>query len=70
MTIEAIGEFLTRFGMPLGALIIVLVTGHRRLWVFGWYAEELRQRVTRAEEQRDRAQGTTDRAIEVSRKVT
>ncbi len=29
-------EFLERFGFPLSALVLLLVTGARRVWVWGW----------------------------------
>lgn len=66
----AIGEFIQRFGLPLAALIILIITGHRRYWVFGWYADELRARAEKAEAQRDRALGAAETAVNVTERVT
>lgn len=35
-------ELLREFGLPLAALIFIVVTGARRVWVFGWTYAEVR----------------------------
>lgn len=62
-------DYLQRAG-TLGLLILIVVGGSRGLWVYGWYADELRARLIRAEEQRDHAQLTARQAIQVAEKVT
>ena len=64
-----IADFLQRVGI-VGLLILILVGGAKRIWVFGWYADELRARAERAEAQRDRALGTATRAMDVTERVT
>jgi hypothetical protein len=70
MDLTQIGDFLQKFGLPLAELIIIVVTGQKKVWVFGWYADELRNRAERAEAQRDQALTTANRAVSVAEKVT
>lgn len=51
-------------------LILIVVGGHRRVWVYGWYADELRTRLNKLEEQRDHAVSTARQAVNVTEKVT
>lgn len=54
----------------IGMLILIVVGGHRRVWVYGWYADELRTRLNKLEEQRDHAVSTARQAVNVTEKVT
>jgi hypothetical protein len=70
MTLDpaALTDWLERAGL-LGALVFILVGGAKRLWVWGWYAEEMRLRLERAEQQRDAAIATARGAVTVAEKV-
>ena len=39
---EAFWELVQAFGLPLAMLIVAIVTGAARVWVYGWYAKELK----------------------------
>jgi hypothetical protein len=65
----ALTEWLQRAG-TLGILVFILVGGAKRVWVWGWYADELQKRLERAEQQRDAAMATASRAVNVSERVT
>lgn len=62
-------DYLQRAG-TLGLLILIVVGGARGVWVYGWYAAELRARIERLEQQRDEALHKADRAVNVVDKVT
>ena len=64
-----IADFIQKVGV-IGLLILILVGGAKKVWVFGWYADELRARAEKAEQQRDHALGTASRAVDVTEKVT
>jgi hypothetical protein len=66
-----------RDGGMLALLFLILVGGWRRYWVFGWYAEELRERIVDLEKRLERAtrvaeSGTAaaDRATRVAERHT
>jgi hypothetical protein len=54
----------------LFALIFILWAGSRGLWVFGWYAKEQRDRITKLENRLDRAAGIADRGTFLATKAT
>lgn len=54
----------------VGLLILIVVGGARGVWVYGWYAAELRARIERLERQRDEALAKASRAVDVVEKVT
>lgn len=49
-TEQAISYALGPFG-TLFLVIIILVTGYKKFWVFGWYAKELHERNILLEQQ-------------------
>lgn len=55
-----IGEVLGYLFGPFGTLmicLIIIVTGYKRYWVFGWYAQELKDRNKRLEDRIDKIAG-------------
>lgn len=55
MTLQQILEgLLGQIGL-LFALLLILWGGMRGLWVWGWYAHELKERITKLEHQLERA---------------
>lgn len=59
LTVGQILEFLLGPFGSLMILIIIIYTGTKRLWVFGWYADELKRRNERLENRIDQISGTT-----------
>lgn len=60
-----------------GLLLVTLVLGHRRLWVFGWVLAECEQRLDEMEIDRNfwrdtalRSMGQVDKAIDVAQKAS
>lgn len=51
-----------------GTLLTALILGYRRLWVFGWYASELREDRDFWRSTALKSMGHTDRAIAVVEK--
>ena len=68
MTIDS--ETLMQFILgPFGVLvvfIIIIVTGFRGDWVFGWYARELRNRITRLENRLDTLTGEVSKTTSLA----
>lgn len=40
-----IGELAARFGVPTAFVLVALFAGRAKIWVWGWYAAELQQRL-------------------------
>jgi hypothetical protein len=53
----------------LFALLFVVWAGWRRLWVFGWYAQELLDRIDKLERRLDRAVGAAEGGTGLARKA-
>lgn len=64
----AIADFIQKVGI-VGLLILIVVGGARRVWVYGWYADELRNRAERAEDKLEAALKAGERATSVAEKV-
>lgn len=54
MTLIELWAYIRDGGM-LAVLFLILIGGWRRYWVFGWYAEELRERIVDLEKRIERA---------------
>lgn len=57
---------------PLGTLVLCLVllwAGHKRMWVFGWYADELRKRNERLENRIDKLAGENKQVTSLAEKT-
>lgn len=54
MTLVELWTYIRDGGM-IALLFLILVGGWRRYWVFGWYAEELRERIVDLEKRIERA---------------
>lgn len=76
MTLVELWSYIRDGGM-IALLFLILIGGWRRYWVFGWYAEELRERIMDLERRLERAtrvaeSGTVaaDRATRVAERRT
>jgi hypothetical protein len=57
---------------PFGTLVLVLLiiyTGYKKMWVFGWYATELSKRNERLENRIDDISGTSKSIVSVTDKI-
>lgn len=57
---------------PFGTLVlafVIIITGYKGLWVFGWYAKELRDRNKRLEDKLDNANTATQKVTSIAEKV-
>jgi hypothetical protein len=59
-----------------GLLLVTLLLGHKRLWVFGWILAECEQRLDEMETDRNfwrdvalKSMGHTDKALDVAQKA-
>lgn len=71
MTIEPTSIVAFLMG-PAGTLFLALViiyTGHKRHWVFGWYATELKERNNRLEQKVDELSGENRRVTSLAEKT-
>jgi hypothetical protein len=62
MTLDQLLDLVLGQAGVLIVLLIIIVTGARRDWVFGWYAKEQSQRIERLEQRLDRAVKAADNA--------
>lgn len=60
MTVQQIFDAILGQAGVIVILLIVLWSGWRRMWVFGWYARELSDRNDRLEARLDRAVGAAE----------
>lgn len=60
MTVETILDAILGQAGVVVLLLVILWSGWRGMWVFGWYAHELRERNERLEERLDRAVGAAE----------
>jgi hypothetical protein len=44
-----------RDGGTIAVLLLIIIGGHKRYWMFGWYADELQARINKLESQLERA---------------
>jgi NhaP-type Na+/H+ or K+/H+ antiporter len=61
MTFE---QVLAQYGFPLAALLIVVVTGARKVWVWGWTLRDAEQREAQWREIALKALNVGERVIE------
>lgn len=62
-------QLLREFGLPLAALTVLVVTGARRWWVWGWqYAEKVAE-CERMRTERDQWKDVALDALHVGRKL-
>ena len=61
MTIERAVELLLGNLGTLFLLLLIIVGGWKRVWVWGWYAQELKERNANLEEKLERAVGVAER---------
>ena len=54
MTLVELWAYVRDGGM-IALLFLILVGGWKRLWVFGWYADEQAKRIVQLEDRLDRA---------------
>lgn len=55
MTLAELWAYIRDGGM-IGLLFLIILGGWKRYWVFGWYADELRERCRALEAKLDRAE--------------
>lgn len=54
---------------PVGLLVFCLIllwAGHKKYWVWGWYAQELHDRNLQLEHRLDRATNTADKSTQLA----
>lgn len=59
MTITDLWAYIRDGGM-IALLFLILIGGWKRYWVFGWYADELRDRNRQLESRLERAVGVAE----------
>lgn len=62
-------ELLREFGLPLAALAIIVTSGYRRIWVWGWALRDAEARETRAIAERDEWKAVALEMLHVNRKI-
>jgi hypothetical protein len=60
VTIQTIFDAILGQAGVIVLLLVILWSGWRGMWVFGWYASELRHRNERLEDRLDRALGAAE----------
>lgn len=67
MTVQTIFDAILGQAGVIVLLLVILWSGWRGMWVFGWYARELRDRNDRLEERLDRAVGAAESGTGLAR---
>lgn len=59
MSVHELSDLLRTWGLPLSFLIVLVVTGARRMWSFGWVLKEKDDRLAEKDEEikRERTRG-------------
>lgn len=60
MTVQTVVDAILGQAGVIVLLLVILWAGWRGMWVFGWYARELRERNDRLETRLDRAVGAAE----------
>lgn len=60
MTVQSVVDAILGQAGVIVLLLVILWSGWRGMWVFGWYATELRERNDRLEARLDRAVGAAE----------
>jgi hypothetical protein len=60
VTVQSVVDAILGQAGVIVLLLVILWSGWRGMWVFGWYAVELRRRNERLEERLDRAVGAAE----------
>jgi hypothetical protein len=68
VTLDQVLDFLNRGGM-LAILLLIVLGGHRRWYVWGWLYEEKVKESDEWKERAWRSANTTDKALDVAKKT-
>ena len=69
MTIQTVIDGILGQAGVIVLLLVILWSGWRGMWVFGWYARELRERNERLEVRLDRAVGAAESGTGLARQA-